>query len=535
MVLFIIVYCIYVIYRSVEAMHMLQQNLYNENNRYLKWIVKNYRKAFSLFDFLPVILFLLIYFVKDNHIIDLVLIASMFIYFIGIINEYRKNKENQNKLPLKATGRIKRLFVTVVLIYGIAIYFTVISDKEIMLGLMLILLAFLLGFVYYIVYIASIIDTPLNKLEYWYYYHKAKNNLKKHSNMLVVGITGSYGKTSSKNILNEILSSKYITKATPKNYNTPYGLMMTINDHLDKFDQVLIAEMGAYTNGAIKQLCDFVHPKYGILTVIGDAHLESFGTKENIQKTKFELIESLPSDGLAILNMDDPYQVSYELKNNVPVKWIGIDNSKADVYATNIKCGSYGMSFDCHYQDGKTVHLKTRLLGKYNIYNILGSIVLALEMGIDINDIKASVSSLKSTEHRLELKKIGDMFMLDDAYNSNPVGASGALDVLKLMNGTKVVVTPGMVELGNIEKEKNYEFGKKIAECADYVILIGKKKTQDIYDALVDCKYDKDNIFILNRVVDAYSVISALKTDGVDIYALFENDLPDIYMEENIK
>ena len=535
MVLFIIVYCLYVVYRSVEAMHMLQQNLYNENNRYLKWVISNYRKAFSLLDFLPIILFSLIYFVNDNHIIDLVLIASMFIYLFGIVNEYRKNKDNQNKIPLKATGRIKRLFVTTVIIYGIAIYFTITASNDILLGLMLILLSLLLGFVYYIVFIASIIDTPLNKLEYLFYYTKARKKLKERANLLVIGITGSYGKTSSKNILNEILSSKYITRPTPKNYNTPYGLMMTINNYLDKFDEVLIAEMGAYCKGDIKKLCDFVHPKYGILTIIGEAHFESFGTKENIQKTKFELIESLPSDGVAILNMDDPYQVNYELKNNVPVKWISIENTKADTYATNIKCGSFGMIFDCHYHNGEKIHLKTKLLGSYNIYNILAAVTLALYMGIDIDDIKNAVASLKSTEHRLELKKVGDIFMLDDAYNSNPIGASGALDVLKSMNGTRVVVTPGMIELGNLEKKKNYEFGVKMVSCADYIILIGKKKTKAIYDALIDNKFDMDNIFILNRVVDAYSVINALKEEGKDIYALFENDLPDIYAEEKEK
>ena len=121
--------------------------------------------------------------------------------------------------------------------------------------------------------------------------------------------------------------------------------------------------------------------------------------------------------------------------------------------------------------------------------------------------------------------------MLDDAYNSNPVGANGALEVLKSMYGTRVVVTPGMIELGKLEEEKNYEFGKKIAECTDYAILIGEKKTKVIYKALIDSKFDKDNIFVLNNVADAYGVINALKEDGVDIYALFENDLPDIYME----
>ena len=530
MVLFLSVYCIYVIYRSVEAMHMLQQNLYNENNRYLKWIYRNLGRVFCIIDFLPIILFLLVYIVEDKHIMDLVLIGSMFIYLFGIVNEYRKNKENQNKLPLKATGRIKRLFITYIIIYGIAIYFTIITNDETILPLLLILLSLLLGFVYYIIEIANIIDAPLNKLAYFYYLRKAKKKLDEHSNLEVIGITGSYGKTSSKNILNEILSSKYITKPTPKNYNTPYGLMMTINNYLDKFDQILIAEMGAYAKGDIKKLCDFVKPKYGILTIIGEAHLETFGSKEKIRDTKFELIESLPSDGIAILNMDDEYQVNYELKNGVRVKWIAVEKKEADVYATNIKCGPHGMSFDCHYGKEK-VHLKTRLLGSYNIYNILASVALGLEMGIDINDIKASVAALKSTEHRLELKKVGDIYMLDDAYNSNPIGASGALDVLKDMYGTRVVVTPGMIELGKLEKQKNYEFGKKIAESCDYVILIGEKKTKVIYDALIDSKFDKDNIFILNNVSDSYSVINALKEDGVDIYALYENDLPDMYME----
>ena len=530
MVLFLSVYCIYVIYRSVEAMHMLQQNLYNENNRYLKWIYRNPLRAFSIIDFLPIFLFLLVYVVDDKHILDLVLIGSMFVYLFGIVNEYRKNKENQNKLPLKATGRIKRLFITMILIYGVAIYFTIVIKDQAILPLLLILLSLLLGVVYYIVQIANILDTPLNKLVYYYYFNKAKKKLRSYSNLTVIGITGSYGKTSSKNILNEILSSKYITRPTPKNYNTPYGLMMTINNYMDKFDQILIAEMGAYVRGEIKKLCDFVKPKYGILTIIGQAHMESFGSQENIQKTKFELIESLPEDGVAILNRDDKLQVEYQIQNKVRVKWIGIDNKEADVYATNLKCSKKGMEFDCHYQ-GSKVHLQTRLLGSYNVYNILAGVALGLELGIDIKDIKSSVAAIKSTEHRLELKKVGDIYMLDDAYNSNPVGAKGALEVLKSMDGTRVVVTPGMVELGKLEKEKNYEFGKKIAECSDYAILIGEKKTKVIYDALIDSKFEKDNIFVLNNVSDSYNVINALKEDGVDIYALFENDLPDIYVE----
>ena len=531
MVLFLITYVIYFIYRSMEAMHMLQQNLYNENNRYLKWAFRNSDKIFVFIDFIPIIFFLIVLFIKGDNLLDISLIASMFIFLFGIYNEYQRNRNNQNKLPLKVTSRIKRLFITLLIIYGVAIYFVIKANNEFNTLLLLIVLCLLLSGIYYVVFIANIIDTPFNKIEYYYYYNKAKRKLSKYDKLNVIGITGSYGKTSSKNILTEILSSKYITRATPKNYNTPYGLMITINNYLDKFDEILVAEMGAYTTGRIKNLCNFVHPKYGILTIIGDAHLETFKTKENICKTKFELIESLPSDGIAVLNRDDPYQVNYPLKNKVHVIWIGIDNSEADIYATNIKCGSFGMSFDCHYDHNKVINLKTKLLGSHNIYNILASVALALEFSIDINDIRTSVASLRATEHRLELKKMGDIYMLDDAYNSNPVGANGAIEVLKYMNGTKVVVTPGMIELGKIEKEKNYEFGKKIASVADYCVLIGQKRTKVIYKGLIDNGFNEDNIFVLNKVVDAYPVINALKEEGKDIYALFENDLPDIYTE----
>lgn len=530
MVLYLLFYVIYFNYRSVEAMHMLQQNLYNENNRYIKWTKKNLNKILSYYDFIPTLFFIFVFFLKDKTMVDFLLIASMFIYIYGIYSEFKKNKENQNKLPLKATNRIKRLYVTILIVYFVPIVLVLLASNRIHIAILLIILSLLLAFIYYVVYFCSVINAPINKLEYLYYLNKAKRKLKEHSNLQVVGITGSYGKTSSKNILNEILSSEYITRSTPKNYNTPYGLMMTINNYLDKFDEVFIAEMGAYTRGRIKNLCDFVNPKYGILTIIGDAHLETFGSRENIQKTKFELIESLPSDGLAVLNKDDPYQVNYELKNDVKVVWIGIDNKEADVYATNIKCSNKGMSFVCRYGD-KEVTLNTRLLGSHNIYNILSGVALGLHMGIDIMDIKKTVMSLKATEHRLELKKIGNMYQLDDAYNSNPVGASSALDVLKMMNGTKVVVTPGMVELGKKEKEENYTFGKKIASSCDYVILVGEKRTKVIYKALVEEEFDEENIFVLNRVVDAYPIINALKEEKKDIYALFENDLPDIYTE----
>ena len=354
------------------------------------------------------------------------------------------------------------------------------------------------------------------------------------NNLKIVGITGSYGKTSSKNILADILNVKYNAFPTPKNLNTYNGLIMSINNHMDKFTDVFIAEMGAYVKGEIAGLCKLVKPKYGIITKIGTAHLESFGSEKNIEDGKFELIESLPADGIGVLNADDPKQLNHKLKNKVKIVWIGIENKNADVRATNIKCTSEGTKFDVIFKgDKKNYPFETKLLGSHNVYNILAGIALGKEFGIDIEDLQKSVKSVKPIEHRLELKKIGKFYMIDDAYNSNPVGAKNAVDVLSMMNGTKIVVTPGMIELGEKEDELNKEFGKQIGNSkTDYVVLIGKEKTKPIKEGLEETDFNKDNIIVYNDVREAYNFINGLTVGNKkDVYALFENDLPDMYNE----
>ena len=307
--------------------------------------------------------------------------------------------------------------------------------------------------------------------------------------------------------------------------------MITINNHLDKFANVLIAEMGAFKVGEIKELCDFVHPKYGILTKIGTAHLESFGSQENIQNGKFELIESLPKDGTGVLNGDDELQVNYKLKNKCNIIWIGIDNKDVDVRAENIKMTHTGTTFDIVFKGDKNKYpFETKLLGKANIYNILAAVALGKHLGIENEQLKLGVKRVKPIEHRLELKKYGDINIIDDAYNSNPVGSSMALDVLKLMPGKKIIVTPGMIELGDREYELNMKFGKHIAEVCDEVILVGKEQTKPIYDGLIDAGFKEKNIHIINDVKIAFDLMRKLK-DG-ETYVLLENDLPDIFNEK---
>lgn len=524
-----IVILLFNIIKDRKVLHMLQQNLYNENNRYLKWIIKNPKYVFLSLDFISMI-FLLLSWLIDNKLSSIILmIMAIILYLLEICRIISLRKNEKVKKDLVFTKRIKRLVVTSSIIFIIPLIIYIFNYNY---GEFLLFVASLMTYLsYFIIYVAKIINTPIEKFVYRYYETKAKNKLKNMNHLRTIGITGSYGKTSSKNILNDILNTKYITRPTPKNLNTEYGLMITINNYLDKFDEVFIAEMGAYKKGEIKKLCNLVHPKYGILTTIGLQHLETFGSKENIIKTKFELIESLPDDGVAVLNMDDPKQVSYEIKSKCKKVWIAIDNKDADIYASNIEYSYKGSKFDVTFKgDRKKYKFETKLLGSHNIYNILASIALGKEFNMSISELQKGVNKVRPIESRLELRDYGYMYQINDAYNSNPIGAKVALDVLKLMPGTKVVVTPGMTELGEKEKELNNIFGSQIAQAADYVILVGEKRTKPIFKGLVETGYDKDKIYVVNDVYDAYKLLQKIKTQN-KIYALFENDLPDIYNE----
>ncbi len=516
-----------------RSLHMLQQNLYNENNRYLKWISSNDKSALLNLNWYGVLFATLMFFSTHYALNYFFLVAMMFVYVVSYIVDRKKRALDQNKKPLVITARVKRLVTTIGILYLIPLLlFLYVNDAFHPMSIFVVLIVTIFTSInFYIVYIANLINKPIEKMVFKYYENKAKSKLKSMSNLKVIGITGSYGKTSSKNILNEILNIKFNSITTPKSLNTFYGLMITINNTLTKFDEVFVAEMGAYVKGEIKGLCKLVNPKYGIITTIGTAHLQTFGSEENIIEGKMELIEYLPDDGVGVLNADDSKQVAYKRKTKCKIIWIGIDND-ADVKASNIKCDFNGTNFDVTFKgDKKTYKFETKLLGKHNVYNILDGLALGYEFGIEPKDLIQAVRRIHPVEHRLELKRVGSITMIDDAYNSNPVGAKSALDVLSMMKGKKVVVTPGMVELGEKEEEYNTTFGEQISTVADAVILVGEKKTRPILNGLKNKKYKEKDIYIINDVKESFKLLEKLKGKE-DLYALFENDLPDTYTEK---
>ena len=521
-----IIIFIYNLYVSKRSIHMLQQNMYNENNRYFKWIFKNLKETFR-FDMISLIsVFLAVIF---NNLVFLIL---AFIFYIVSICYYRYLKKfEQNKKPLVITARVKRFITTLVLVNLILLFLTIFVNDY-----FLVVLALISSFNFYLIGLINIINYPVEKIVFLYYKNKAKTKLREMDNLKIIGITGSYGKTSCKNILRDILSGAYNTLETPRSVNTLNGIMIVINNTLSKFDEVFIAEMGAYAKGDIKALANLVKPKYAIITRIGLAHLYTFGSEENIIEGKMELVESLPRDGIAVLNKDDPKQIGYHIKNKCKVLWIGINTKEeVDVRASNIKSSKQGISFDVKFKGDENIYkFKTKLLGVHNVYNIVSSLALANSFKIDKKKLVESVARIKPVEHRLELKKIGNFYQIDDAFNSNPVGASNALDVLDTMPGIKVVVTPGMIELGEVEYSENKKFGKHIAKVADKVILVGEKVTKAIKEGILEEGFNKDNLYVINDVKESYKMIQNFK-ENKDIYALYENDLPDTYVEKGDK
>ena len=510
----------YIYFKSKKSLHMLQQNWYNDGNRYLKWISKNLRTVFCTVDSL-----FIVFCVGLVCGINTLMITVVVFYALCSLIYLHNSKHETIIKPLVFTKRVKRLLFTDYVIYIVAATLISFFFKDNHITLYYLLIGLLVYLNYFVVYVANILNKPIEKFINYRFKKKALDKLNDMSNMKVIGITGSYGKTSSKNILNDILNVKYNSFATPKNFNTPLGLIISINNYLDKFNDLFIAEMGAFKRGEIKELCDLVHPTYGILTKIGVAHLESFGSQENIMKGKFELIESLPSDGIGVLNFDDPLQVSYKLKNNCKIVTIGIENKDVDFRATNIKLSSEGTSFDLVIKgDRKKYPFVTKLLGKANVYNILAGIALGYNLDIDIEKLKSAVKKVKPVEHRLELKKMGKINIIDDAYNANPDGTKMALDVLYSMPGKKIVISSGMIELGEESDKLNKELGAYMKDC-DEVILLGKKLSKPVYEGLMSVKYKKENIHTFDNIEEAIKLIQKEK----DAYVLIQSDLPDIF------
>jgi UDP-N-acetylmuramoyl-tripeptide--D-alanyl-D-alanine ligase len=379
--------------------------------------------------------------------------------------------------------------------------------------------------------LANIILSPVQSVINQTYLRRAQRRLLEVS-PLVIGITGSYGKTSTKYVLEHLLTNHCKVLKTPLSYNTLMGVCRVINEHLEVGCEAFIAEMGAYRRGDIKELCDFVHPTIGILTAIGPQHLERFKTIDNVQATKYELIEALPSSGVAIFNNDDPRCRALAARTtHVRVMRYGVEtgDQNIDLWAENIAMGPEGLSFTLVPKEGERLKVRTTLLGRHNVLNILGACCAALSIGIPLAELAKAIQDLPAVPHRLQLMDNGSgVTVIDDSYNSNPTGAMEALAVLgSFTTGQRILVTPGMVELGTLEGQLNEELGAKAADVCDYVVLVGVERTKPLVRGLQRCHFPSEKIRVVRDLKGATLVLPTIVTAGDTV--LFENDLPDLY------
>ena len=506
---FIIFSYIYLLYKSKHAYHMLQLESY-KNERYIKWVKNN--KTIQIKELVLIIPSIILFFDFKLGLIINIIWSLILILFRGKYTE---------KKPLVITARIKRMYITEILIL---ILIGVLANLYNSVG---IVLNILIIFSYIFILLINIINSPIEKSIQLKYYNKAKNKLKSNQNLKVIGITGSYGKTSTKYIVGTILSQKYNTLITPESYNTTMGVVRTINEKLENTHQVFVCEMGAKNIGDIKEICDLVKPSYGVLTAIGPQHLETFKTIENVKKTKLELIDSLPNQGISFVNNEDENIKNIELNgNNIR---FGID-SNCEYYAENIEINEFGSTFDVNIKNNKVLHVKTKLLGTHNIVNIVGAVAVANELGLSEDEITRGIRFLKPVTHRLELRRNPNgSIIIDDAYNSNVKGASAALEVLKAFkNMQRVLITPGIVDLGDKSKEYNKKFGEKAAQSCDYIILVGEKQAEPILEGIKEKGYESEKVYVAKNLNEAINKMNEIMNENTVV--LLENDLPDNYL-----
>ncbi len=529
--------------KSESYLHIVQLEGYS-TNKFENWMHKNKNKIYKKNDifFLVTTAFLLVlqYIFNEIYIIKSLfsLCINLLLILMNIMLTYMKATP---KKPFIRTKRAKRLDTIsfILIILDLLIVISIISiytnNVDIIYPVCIGFMSISYFFCIYYVLLGNIISVPIENKINKKFYDMASKKIRNLNKIKTIGITGSYGKTSTKFIAATILSHKYKVMNTPESYNTPMGISKVINNDLSDYYDVFIAELGATKKGDIDEVARLTNPKIGVLTSIGPCHLQTFGSISNIANGKYELIEYLPSDGIAIFNYDNPYVkelADKTLKTKLLYSIENIDN--ADVFATDITVNETGSLFTLCVKNKGTIECETSLLGKHNILNILAGVSIAIALGMNLEEIRLGVKKILPVKHRLELidPKTG-ILVIDDAFNSNPDGASAALEVLsEFKNKRKIIVTPGMIELGEIEKKENEKFGEKIAEICDIVILVGKKRTQPIYNGLIKKGYDKNSIYVVNSTNDSTEIIKSIAKQG-DII-LYENDLPDTY-EERVK
>ena len=412
---------------------------------------------------------------------------GLFFYFGLLPALYLWQKKLDKKLVF--TPRIKRFFIFLLLAVVFQDVLCLLSDKCQVFGVILPLFG-ALG--------ASFL---FEKMMFLSFLKKAQKKLENMQSLEIVTITASYGKTSIKNFLYQILSPHMQTYMTPRSVNTLGGLVRDVNEDLPVQTKVYIAEAGARVSGDIDEIAKFLNHDFAIVGSIGAQHIEYFKTLENIRNTKMEILNSQ--------NLKHAFiHTSAHVSPNEKVSIFG-DN------ISNINATLEGLSFTIMIE-GKEEHFQTPLLGEFNAINLCAAIMIAVRLGVNIQDIRRTLFTLDQVEHRLQKIEAGGKLIIDDSFNGNFEGMEASYWMVKSYQGRKILITPGIIES---DEESNKALAQIMDEVFDTVIITGAANAQVLATTIQKAKK------VILRDKSKMEEVLAQETKAGDLI-LFSNDAP---------
>lgn len=517
-----IVAAAFVFFCCIPMLGIMQQESYS-GKLFLKWYCKKNNMLPRRIDLLTLSLLLLVTLFNLCFSFAGSVYANLIsaIPFVGICALYVfASQKYALKVPLKKTGRMLRLGVCTYLLTAVFFFVVCASCASIAvvadlraLTLLRFLPACLIPFVMpYVVCLANLImkayEVPRNRR----FIRRAEKQLSQ-SGCIKVGITGSCGKTSVKQIAAAILEGDKKVLATPASFNTPIGIARTVNERGLDCD-VFLAEMGAKRTGDIAELCDLVQPAYGVITAVYPQHLETFGSPDAIASEKGVLAQRAQKCVIGKSAYDAGIRAEGALV------W------GTDFGAEEVQCTCEGTQFILRLPDG-SVPVKTVLLGKHAAEDIALAAALCSLLGLSKEEIAKRIGEIQPVPHRLQRLEGNGLHILDDSYNSNIEGAQNAVETLRLFPGKKAVVTPGLVELGALEEEENKKLGASL-KGLDAVILVGETLVLILRAGYLEAGGEEDKLFLVPTLEKATEVLSQTLSAGDSV--LFLNDLPDVYL-----
>lgn len=295
---------------------------------------------------------------------------------------------------------------------------------------------------------------------------------RKFPNLETIGVTGSLGKTSTKELVHAVLKQRYRTLKSQGNLNSETGLPLTIFELNESYERAVL-EMGMYARGEIRALCEIAQPRIGVVTMVAPIHLERLGTIENIAAAKAELVEALPADGWAILNGDDAHVRAMRQKTRARVFTYGLQPEN-DLWADEVESfGLEGIEFTLHFRQAQ-VHIRVPLLGRHSVHTALAAAAVGLVEGLSWEEILRGLQDVSAQLRLLAVPGKGGITLLDDTYNASPPSTLAALNLLSEMPNRKIAVLGDMRELGEFEAEGHRLVGIRAAEIADIIIVVGE-------------------------------------------------------------